>query len=78
MNTQVNYMIAQQRSDELQRATERARLRREVCAGRHKSRGGGPGGPRLGPVTRVGAQPAQGTSRGITALEVEPAVGSRR
>lgn len=48
MNTQLNHMIARQRSTELERAGERARLASEVSAGQRSSRD-------PNPVTRLSA-----------------------
>jgi hypothetical protein len=42
MNHQINYMIAKQRNVELQRASARARLARDVLVGPHHPRGSKP------------------------------------
>jgi hypothetical protein len=50
MNTQLNYMTAKQRSAELRRAGEPARLATEVHARRRRSRG-------PNPITRPSDEP---------------------
>ena len=67
MYFQLNLTIARQRSAELQRAGERARLAREVPARRLKLRV-------TDPITRPRAEPRGGT----TALEVERTIGGAR
>ena len=71
MNAQLNYIMARQRSAELQHYGEQARLAREADAGRRKS-------PDPRPLTCMSARPAPRSPRGITALEIEPAIGSER
>jgi hypothetical protein len=71
MNAQLNYMIARHRSAELQRAGEQARLAREADAGRRKL-------PDPRSITCVSAQSAPRSPRGISALEIERAIGSER
>jgi hypothetical protein len=67
MNVQLNHMIAQQRSAELQRAGERARLASEVPAERRNS-------PDPNPITRLHAHLAH-----LTVLQHgERAVGDTR
>jgi hypothetical protein len=67
MYFQLNFTIARQRSAELQRAAEGARLAREVPARRRKL-------IVTDPITRPGAESLQGT----TALEVERTIGVAR
>jgi hypothetical protein len=67
MNAQLNHMMIQQRSAELRRAGERARLATQVSAGRRSLRG-------QNTVTRPDAEPG----RRPTALEVDRAIGGAR
>ena len=67
MNAQLKYMMVQQRSAELRRAGERARLATQVAARRRGSRN-------QHPIIRRSAEPRRGT----TALEVERAIGGTR
>ncbi len=67
MNTQLIYMMVQQRSAELLRAGERARLATQVPARRRRLR-------EPNPITRPSAEPR----REGTALEVERAIGGAR
>jgi hypothetical protein len=66
MNIQLDYMIVQQRSAELRRAGEQARLAAEAPARRRTLRD-------PNPITRPSAEPR----RGRTALEVKRAIGGR-
>jgi hypothetical protein len=75
MNAQLNYLMARQRSAELQHAGQGAQFAREARVGRRKLRRGGRD---LNPNTRVSAQPGRTTPCGLTALEVERAIGSER
>ena len=56
MNAHLNYIVAQQRIDDLHRAAERARLARDVGTGRRGSRVSTP-------ITRLSAQLARLTAR---------------
>jgi hypothetical protein len=67
MHFQLNFTIARQRSAELHRAGERARLAREEPAPRLKLRV-------TDPITRPSAEPPGGT----TAHEVDRATGGAR
>jgi hypothetical protein len=71
MYVQLNYVMFQYRSAELRRAGEQTRLATEVTARRRRLRA-------RNPITPVSAQPGRRSSRGAAALEVEPAMGSKR
>jgi hypothetical protein len=71
MNAHLTYIMVDQRSAELQRAGERARLVSKARQGRRQ-----PPHPNL--ITRAGAQLGRRGPRAMTALEVEPGIGSER
>jgi hypothetical protein len=68
MNTQLMYLIAEQRRAELQDAGERARLAGQA---RRKLRD-------LHQTIRAGTQPEQGVFRGMTAVQPNRAIGGAR
>ena len=67
MNAQLNYMMVQHRSAELQRAHDRARIATEGRARRRRLRD-------QNPITHPITEPGRGT----IALEVERAIGGAR
>ena len=67
MNAQVNYMMVRQRSAEVQRTGERARLATQVPARRHRLR-------IQNTITRPSAEPGRGT----TAVEIARQLGGAR
>lgn len=71
MNPHLNYMIARHRRAELQHAGAQARLAAEAYAGRRKSHD-------PDPIVRASAHPAQTSAHGMTTLEIEPAIRSKR
>jgi hypothetical protein len=74
MNAQLNYIVARQRSAELQRAGQQSRLARETHPSRRKSSQGGRGPNR---ALSASALRAGGCPRGITARQVEPVRSER-
>jgi hypothetical protein len=71
VNAQLSYVMARQRGAELQRADEQARLARQADAERREL-------PDPRPLACVIAQPAPRSPRGMTALEIQPAIGTER
>jgi hypothetical protein len=71
MNTNLYYMITEQRGVELRRASERARLATEVSGRRRKMRA-------PAPVTLRSEHSRRLSRRDVTVLEVEQASGGAR
>jgi hypothetical protein len=71
MNNHLNHLINQQRTAELRRAAERARLASDASGQRRDPRDPGGVTPRSQPCRRV-------TARNVTGLEVERAGGATR